>query len=265
MEGIVTGAAALQPRLARVFNAAGIRVREGYGQTETSPVLCFNRFEEGDYRIGTVGPAIPGVEIRIAENGEILAKGPNIMLGYYKRTDLTQETIDNDGWLHTGDVGQWIEGRFLKITDRIKELFKTSGGKYVAPQPLENKMKESHFIDQIMVVGDGQKFVAALIQPAFDNALKWAAENGHDIKSAEDVAKSKIIRTRIREDIDKFNRDFSHVEQIKDFRMVPDVWSVESGELTPTMKLRRKVVLEKYRGVVEEIYGNRVSGIEYKV
>ncbi len=251
--GIVTGAAALQLRLARVFNAAGIKVREGYGQTESSPVLTINRFEEGGYYLGTVGPAIPGVELKIADNGEILARGENVMLGYYKNPEQTAETL-RDGWLHTGDVGVFVEGRFLKITDRVKQLFKTSGGKYVAPQPIENKMVESFFIEQIMVIGENRKFVSALVQPAFDSIREWGKNHGLNFTSNEEIARSKEVISKIASEIEERNPEFSHVEQIKAFRLVPDVWSIDSGEMTPTMKLKRRVVLEKYKNLIEEIY-----------
>ncbi len=251
--GIVTGAAALQKRLARVFNAAGLTVREGYGMTESSPVLTFNRFEDGGYMLGTVGVAIPGVEVKLGNQNEILARGENVMMGYYNMPEQTKEIL-RDGWLHTGDVGTLIDGKFLKITDRIKQLFKTSGGKYVAPQPIENKMAESFFIEQILVVGENEKFVSAIIQPAFEAIREWAKKNHIHIESNQDICGNKEIITRIFEDIEERNAVFSHVEQIKKFKLVPDVWSIESGELTPTMKLKRKFVLERYKNLINELY-----------
>ncbi len=251
--GIVTGAAALQKRLARVFNAAGLTVREGYGMTESSPVLTFNRFEEGGYMMGTVGVAIPGVEVKLGDQGEILARGENVMMGYFNMPEQTTEML-RDGWLHTGDVGVFIDDKFLKITDRIKQLFKTSGGKYVTPQPIENKMSESFFIEQIMVIGENEKFVSAIIQPAFDAIYDWAKKNHIGVSSNEDICNNKEIITRIFEDIQERNPEFGHVEQIKKFKLVPDAWSIETGELTPTMKLKRKFVLEKYKNLIAELY-----------
>jgi len=251
--GIVTGAAALQQRLARVFNAAGLTVREGYGMTESSPVLTFNRFEDGGYMLGTVGIAIPGVEVKLGNQNEILARGENVMMGYYNMPEQTKEIL-RDGWLHTGDVGTLIDGKFLKITDRIKQLFKTSGGKYVAPQPIENKMSESFFIEQILVVGENERFVSAIIQPAFEAIKEWAKKNHIQIDSNQDICNNREIITRIFEDIEERNVIFSHVEQIKKFKLVPDVWSIETGELTPTMKLKRKFVLERYKNLIDELY-----------
>lgn len=251
--GIVTGAAALQLRLQRVFNAAGISVRQGYGQTESSPVITVDRYEEGEYCIGTVGQPIPGVEVKIAENGEILAKGPNVMMGYYGRPDLTAETV-KDGWLHTGDVGEFVDGKYLKITDRVKELFKTSGGKYVAPQVVENKMKESLYIEQIMVVGENQKFVSALIVPSYDNVRAWCKENGVDCGDNNNMVTLPEVNKMFRAEIDNLNVHFSHIEQIKKFKLMPTEWTIEGGEMTPTMKVKRKVVTEKYQSAIDEIY-----------
>ena len=253
LKGIVTGAAALQLRLAKVFSAADIRVRQGYGQTETSPVITVDRFEDGEYCLGTVGQVIPGVEVKIAENGEILAKGPNVMVGYYKRPDLTGETVV-DGWIHTGDVGELVKGRYLKITDRVKELFKTSGGKYVAPQVVENKLKESRYIEQIMVIGENQKFVAALIVPSFDNLKGWCKDNGIEYGSNETVIENSYVLKLFRSEIDGFNEHFSHIEQVKKFKLLPQEWSIEAGEMTPTMKVNRKVVNDRYEDLINDIY-----------
>jgi long-chain acyl-CoA synthetase len=252
--GIVTGAAALQERLGRVFSGAGIAIREGYGQTESSPAVSVNRFEPGGFMFGTIGPLIPGVEVKIGENNEILVKGPNVMMGYYKRPDITAETIDADGWLHTGDCGEFIDGKFLKITDRVKELFKTSGGKYVAPQVIENKMKECRYIEQICVVGENEKFVGALIVPSFLNLTDWATKHGVHAKSNVELANSPEVYSLIKSEIEILNHNFGQIEKIKQFKLVPDEWSIIGGELTPTMKVKRKVVMAKYDKEIKEMY-----------
>lgn len=253
VEGIVTGAAALNAKIGTLFTAAGIPIMEGYGLTETSPVLTANRLEEDDRKLGTIGIPIPGVEIKLGEDGEILAKGPNIMQGYYKRPDLTAEVIDPDGWFHTGDVGQW-DGKFLKIVDRKKELFKTSGGKYVAPQQVEGKMKESPFIEQIMSIGDNRKFVSALIVPSFLNVEEWCKKNGIEYTSNNEMVKHPKVLELIQGEVDRINKEINHVEQVKEFRLMPMEWGVETGELTPTMKVKRKKILEKFNPIVEEMY-----------
>jgi long-chain acyl-CoA synthetase len=254
--GIVTGAAALPEMLCKVFNAAGIQVREGFGQTESSPVISFNRFEKGGCLEGTVGIPIPGVEVKIAENGEIVARGPNIMLGYYKDPDKTAETVDAEGWLHTGDIGKIIDGKFIKITDRLKELFKTSGGKYVAPQPIENKYKESFLVEQIMVVGENKKFVGALIVPSFANLGSWCKDNNipFDPVHPGPTLNHPKVQEKFREICDTYNKDFSKIEQIKKFSLIPNEWTVDGGEMTPTMKVKRRVVVEKYGDFINEIY-----------
>ncbi|MCB9448463.1 MAG: long-chain fatty acid--CoA ligase [Flavobacteriales bacterium] len=254
IKSIVSGSAPLQPRLNRVFNGAGIKVLEGYGLTETSPVVSVNRMQERDARFGTVGPVIDDVQVRIAEDGEILVKGPNVMLGYYKRPDLTAEVIDADGWFHTGDIGMLEEGRFLKITDRKKEMFKTSGGKYVAPQLLENKFKESPFIEQVMVVGDARKFPGALIVPAFAYLKDWCKSQQLPCETPEQMVTNDKVRQKLWEQIAAFNKEFGKTEQVKKIKLLPKEWSVESGELTPTMKLKRKVLNEKYKQEIESIY-----------
>lgn len=255
---IITGAAAMQPRLITLFTAAGINVLEGYGLTETSPVLCCNQVEESKRCVGTVGIPIPGVDIRMADDGEIIAKGPNIMKGYYKRPDLTAEVIDSDGWFHTGDIGTWVEqngNQFLKITDRKKELFKTAGGKYVAPQVIENKLKESAYIEQIMVVGgDDKKFVSALIVPSFPQLAVWAIKNGITATGNEELVQDSKIHELIHKEIKKFNAFFGHWEQIKKFTLLPVDWTVETGELTPTMKPKRKIISEKYSTAIKAMY-----------
>jgi len=256
--GIISGAAALQPRLSRIFTAAGATIREGYGLTETSPVLTCNRFTHGDYYLGTVGVPLPGVEIKLSESGEILAKGDNVMKGYYNHPDATKEVIDDEGWFHTGDIGEWVEGKYLRITDRVKEIFKTSGGKFIAPLPIENKMKESNFISEIIVVGENQKFAAGIVVPNFDFIRKWCKKKCTDIHSNEEIAKSPIIKARIWEDVQKYNKRFGHIQQIKKIELVADTWTVETGELTPTLKLKRRVIVAKYKDLIEKIYNELI-------
>lgn len=251
---IVSGGAACQVKLLRIFNGAQIPVYEGYGPTENSPVISVNRRKpKSDTKFGTVGPPISGIEVRIAEDGEILVKGPTVMVGYYKRPDLTAEVII-DGWLHTGDIGTWDSGRYLKITDRKKELFKTSGGKYVAPQLIENKLKESNYVEQVLVIGADRKFVAALIVPAFSMVRQWMSDNKIPFISNEDAVRHPKVIELFADLVDTFNKYFNHVEQIKKFELLPREWSIDTGEMTPKMSLKRKVVLDKYRDVVEKIY-----------
>lgn len=250
---IVTGGAACQVRLIRIFTAAKITIMEGYGLTETSPVVAVNRYEESGRAFGTVGPLINEVEVKIAEDGEILCKGPNIMMGYYKRPDLTAEVI-HDGWFSTGDIGTLTENNFLKITDRKKELFKTSGGKYVAPLPIENKLKESPFIEQVMLVGADKKFVSALIVPSFPNLFDWCRKNGVAVSDHEEVLRNPKVIELFKELVESFNKFFNHVEQVKKFELLPNEWSVDTGEMTPKLSLKRKVVMEKYRDAIERIY-----------
>lgn len=251
---IISGGAACQVKLLRIFNAAQIPVYEGYGPTENSPVICVNRKKpRSDTKFGTVGPPISGLEVKLAEDGEILVKGPTVMAGYYKRPDLTAEVII-EGWLHTGDIGTWVSGRFLKITDRKKELFKTSGGKYVAPQPIENKLKESNYVEQVIVIGADKKFVAALIVPAFPMLRQWMRENNIPFVSNEDAIRNPKIQDFYMNLVDSFNKYFNRVEQIKKFELLPSEWSVNTGEMTPKMSLKRKVVLEKYKDAVEKLY-----------
>jgi len=250
---IQVGSAALQPRLSRVFWAAGIKVCEGYGLTETSPVIAGCIATNKDMRIGCVGPVIDGVQVKIAEDGEILCKGRNVMKGYYKNPELTAEVL-KDGWFHTGDIGIFVENRFLKITDRKKEMFKTSGGKYVAPQVLENKFKECPLIEQLMVIGENQKFPAALIVPNLDNVKHWCKENNVNYTNEADLIKNKEVIAEIEKYIKEFNKGFGSWEQVKVFRLVPNQWTIEGGELTPTMKLKRKAIMSKYESVVNEIF-----------
>ena len=251
---MVSGSAALQPRLTRIFAAAGIPVMEGYGLTETSPVISVNDVRNGGFRVGTVGRVIDNVDVKIAEDGEILCKGPNVMMGYYKDEKLTSEVIV-DGYFHTGDIGNLDKDGFLKITDRKKEMFKTSGGKYIAPQLIENTMKQSRFITEIMVIGDGQKMPAAFIQPDFEFVKEWALIHKIDIgASNEDIVSNEKVIARIQEEIDGLNEKFGNWEKIKRFELTPDIWSIEGGQLTPTLKLKRKIVMEKYINLFHKIY-----------
>jgi long-chain acyl-CoA synthetase len=251
---IVNGSAALQPRLARIFAAAEINIMEGYGLTETSPVISVNDMRNHGFKIGTAGKIIDNVEVKIASDGEILCKGPNVMMGYYKDEILTNEVLV-DGYFHTGDIGEIDSEGFLKITDRKKEMFKTSGGKYIAPQLLENAMKQSRFIGQIMVIGEGQKMPAAFIQLNFDFVKEWEKLHGLAVgkTNAEIVSNTKVIQ-RIQTEIDQMNQKFGNWEQIKRFELTPDIWSIEGGHLTPTLKLKRKVILEKYKILFDKIY-----------
>ena len=251
---MVSGSAALQPRLARVFAAAEIPVMEGYGLTETSPVISVNDMRNKGFKVGTVGKVIDNVEVKFAEDGEILCKGPNVMMGYYKDEKLTNEALEN-GYFHTGDIGEIDKDGFLKITDRKKEMFKTSGGKYIAPQLIENIMKQSRFIEQIMVIGDGQKMPAALIQPNFEFIKEWSKIHGTSIGiSNQEIISNPLVRQRIQEEVDILNEKFGNWEKIKRFELTPDVWSIGGGELTPTLKLKRKIVMEKYIDLFHKIY-----------
>lgn len=254
VRAIASGSAALQPRLASIFLAADIPILEGYGLTETSPVCSVNSFQKG-IMIGSVGPLIDGVQVKIAEDGEILVKGPNVMMGYYNLPDKTAEVIV-DGWFHTGDIGTFVDDKFLKITDRKKEIFKTSGGKYIVPQAMENKFKESRFIEQIIVIGEGQKFPAALIVPSYDFVKEWAARKNVDLgdKSNSSIANNATVIERIQKEIDTFNSGFGNWEKIKKFSLLEQEMSIEGGELTPTLKLKRKQILEKHAKKVTEIY-----------
>lgn len=251
---IVSGSAALQPRLARVFAAAQLPVIEGYGLTETSPVIAVNDFRNNGFEVGTVGKVIDNVKVKIAEDGEILCQGPNVMLGYYKDAEKTNEVII-DGWFHTGDIGKVDDKGFLRITDRKKEMFKTSGGKYIAPQLIENTMKQSRFIEQIMVIGDGEKMPAALIQPNFQFIRDWAEIHNIELgPTNQDVVSNEKVINRIMEEIDEINQKFGNWERIKRIELTADVWSIDGGELTPTLKLKRKAVLQKYSALYDKIY-----------
>ncbi|SFW15337.1 AMP-dependent synthetase/ligase [Cellulophaga fucicola] len=251
---MASGSAALQPRLARVFNAAGFGVMEGYGLTETSPVVSVNDMRNGGFKIGTVGKPIQNTEVKIASDGEICIKGPQVMMGYYKDEAKTAEVII-DGYFHTGDIGEIDADGFLKITDRKKEMFKTSGGKYVAPQLLENRCKQSRFIDQVMVIGEGEKMPAAFIQPDFEFIRNWGKIHNLELGSNEEIVANKDVIARFQEEVDAANENFAKWEKIKQFRLTADTWSVEGGHLTPTLKLKRKIIKEKYKALYNDIYG----------
>lgn len=251
---MVSGSAALQPRLARIFAAAEIPVMEGYGLTETSPVISVNDMRNRGFKIGTVGKVIDHVEVKIAADGEILCKGKNVMMGYYKDEEKTKEALQ-DGYFHTGDIGEIDAEGFLKITDRKKEMFKTSGGKYIAPQLIENTMKQSRFIEQIMVIGDGEKMPAAFIQPNFEFVREWAKLHNITLGDNASIATNSKVIERIQEEVDTLNEKFGNWEKIKRFELTPDVWSIDGGHLTPTLKLKRKIVMEKYQSLYKQIYG----------
>jgi len=250
---IVTGGAACQVKLLRIFNAAQIPVYEGYGPTENSPIISINSKNPGGTKYGTVGGVIDGVQYKLEPDGEICVAGPSVMLGYYKRPDLTAETII-DGWLHTGDIGEIIDGKFLKITDRKKELFKTSGGKYVAPQPIENKMKESPFVEQIMLIGDNKRFVSALIVPSFAKLKEWAKTHGIQYTSNEEMIKNSMVLTMFESIVSEYNTLFNQVEQVKKFALLPREWSIDRGEMTPKLSMKRKVVLANFEKEIEAMY-----------
>lgn len=253
---MASGSAALQPRLARIFNACQMGLMEGYGLTETSPVVSVNDMREGGFKIGTVGKPIPETEVKIAEDGEILIKGPQVMMGYFKDEEKTAEVMTGE-YFHTGDIGEIDTEGFLKITDRKKEMFKTSGGKYVAPQLIENEMKQSRFIEQIMVVGESEKMPAALIQPDFSFIKEWASRHHIDLgKESKEIIVNIELINRIQEEVDTYNERFGKWEKIKAFQLTPDIWNVSSGHLTPTMKLKRKIIKEKYIDLYNKIYGH---------
>ena len=253
LELIASGSAALQPRLARVFTAAGMTLVEGYGLTETSPVISVNDMRQDQFKIGTVGKVIDGVEVKIAEDGEILCKGPNVMMGYYKEEKMTQEVMTGD-FFHTGDIGELDSEGFLKITDRKKEMFKTSGGKYIAPQVIENQMKQSLFIEQIMVVGSGRKMPTAVIQPNEDHATQWLKEKGIVCDSLAQAVQEPLLKEAIEKEVEHHNQYFGSWEQVKKIELTPEQWSIDEGHLTPTMKLKRKVVAEKYDALIDQMY-----------
>lgn len=266
LKGVLSGAAACPVKMIRFFSAIGIPVREGYGLTETSPAIAIGRYEKEKAMLGTVGPLLPSVKVRLDDpeglyqpgEGEILVKGPNIMLGYYNKPEKTAEVFTEDGWFRTGDIGQLLKNKhgveFLQITDRKKELLKTSGGKYVAPTPIENKLKEDFLIEQVMVVGEGRKFVSAILVPAMDNLKEWASQSGINTSDVKALLEHPKVMGKYESVINKYNRGFSKVEQIKEFRLVPEQWDVSTGELTPTMKLKRRVILSNYDQLITDIY-----------
>lgn len=249
---IASGSAPLQPRLARVFTAAGMTIVEGYGLTETSPAVSLNDMRDRGFRIGTVGKLVDGVEVKIASDGEILCKGPNVMMGYYKETEKTKEVMSGD-FFHTGDIGVIDADGFLKITDRKKEMFKTSGGKYIAPAVIEGEMKQSLFIEQMMVVGESKRMAAAIIQPNFDYIASWIKEK-NIVGSIDEITSNQELINAIQKDIDHHNEKFGQWEKIKKFELTPEPWTIESGLLTPTMKLKRKAIKSKYQHLIDKIY-----------
>jgi long-chain acyl-CoA synthetase len=256
VRAMVSGGAALNPRLNRVFSAAGFNIQEGYGLTETSPVISVNGPDWDRKRIGTVGLPINNVTVKIAEDGEVLCKGPNVMMGYYQNKEKTDEVIDAEGWFHTGDIGEMVDGKFLKITDRKKEMFKTSGGKYVAPQIIENKLKESRFIEQVMVIGEGEKMVAAFVQPDFAFVKSWCARKGIQAETEAEMAQNDRVKERIQEEVEAINKHFGKWEQVKQVRLTPEAWSIDAGHLTPKLSLKRRNIMERYADLYKEIYGH---------
>lgn len=256
---IVSGGAALQPRLATIFWAAKIRVIEGYGLTETSPVIAVSNMMTDEIMVGTVGPAIKDVEIKIADDGEILCKGPNVMMGYYNKPELTKEVIDDDGWFHTGDIGRIIDNKYLKITDRKKEIFKLSNGKYVAPQVIENKFKESFFIQQLMVVGENKKFASALILPNFEFLHNWCAIHNVKYRDNEELVQIPQVIARYQKEVNELNKKLAFHEQIRRFRLVYEEWTPTTGELSPTLKLKRAFLHKKYQEIINEIFSQTVN------
>ncbi|MBS0011919.1 MAG: long-chain fatty acid--CoA ligase [Bacteroidales bacterium] len=254
IEIIVSGGAAIQPRLERIFWAAGLPIVAGYGLTETSPVIAVNPFRIKDIMFGTVGPPIPGVEVKIADDGEILTRGPHIMIGYYKDPERTREIIDEEGWLHTGDIGTMVEDKWLKITDRKKEIFKTSAGKYIAPQMIENKLKESLFIEQAMVLGENQKFASALISPNFKHLHDWCTGENIQFQDNSELIKIPEVINRMGREVEKLNHSLGDHEKIKRFRIVQEEWSPNTGELSPTLKLRRNEIMMKYAEEINQIF-----------
>lgn len=253
IEYVITGGAAAQEKLLRIFNAAKIPIYEGYGPTENSPVISVNCRKQGGTKFGTVGLVIDGQQVKIETDGEICVKGPSVMMGYYKRPDLTAEVLI-DGWLHTGDIGVWVDDKYLKITDRKKEMFKTSGGKYVAPQPIENKLKESPFIEQTMILGSDRKFVSALIVPAFAHLRQEASKMGISCEEPTELIAHPEVITLYQSIVESYNQHFNHVEQVRKFKLLSEEWSVNSGEMTPKLSMRRKVIHEKYQIHIEAIY-----------
>lgn len=251
---VVSGGAALQPRIARVMGMAGIMTLEGYGLTETSPVIAVNNPLSGEMRIGTVGPVLEGFEVRISDDGEILCKGAGLMMGYYKSPEMTAEVIDEEGWFRTGDIGIMVDGKYLKITDRKKEMFKLSGGKYIAPQMIENKLKASNLIEQAMVIGANEKFASALILPNFVLLHDWCAENKIHFPNNMELIQIPEVIDVIQQEVNEINKTLGAHEEIKRFRLVHSEWTPATGELSQTLKLRRNVIAERYSQIIDEIY-----------
>jgi len=262
---VITGSSSIQPRIIRTFAAAGIYIYEGYGLSETSPVIAVNNPVDGYVKIGTVGPILKGVEVKFAEDGEILTRGPHVMLGYYKDPEYTAQVIDSEGWFHTGDVGEMVGGltgqRYLRITDRKKDIFKLSAGKYIAPQLLENKLRESEYIEQAMIVGENEKSVAVIISPNFNTLHYWALKHRMHYRDNSTLLAMPETKAKYKEVIDTINRDFAAHEQIKNFRLVADEWSSANGLLSPTLKLRRNILMDKYKNLIAEIYGKEQAPV----
>jgi long-chain acyl-CoA synthetase len=254
IQAIASGGAALQARLARVFHAARIPVLEGYGLTETSPVIAVNNFQPGGIKFGTVGTLLANVQVKFADDGEILCKGPNVMLGYYKSPELTAEVMDADGWFHTGDIGVMVDEKYLKITDRKKEIFKTSGGKYIVPQMIENKLKESRFIEQAMVIGENQKFASAFLVPNFIFVKEWALRKGLSVTTNQELVQNEDVKKRFAEEVEMVNQSLANFESIKRFELLDREFSIEKNEMTPKLSLKRKMILENFKGQYDKIY-----------
>lgn len=262
VKAIILGSSACPVRLEKIFTAAKIIILEGYGLTETSPVVTVNQYQLKGRRFGTVGLLLEDVQVKIAADGEIICKGPNIMLGYYKNPELTAEVLV-DGWFHTGDIGTIDQDNFLKITDRKKEIFKTSGGKYVAPVPIENRMKESPLIEQMMVIGAERKFTSALIVPSFPNLKLWCEEQNIDFMPGQQIVKQQQIIDLYQSVINSFNAEFNHVEQVKKFKLLSEEWTINGGELTPTGKMKRRIIMDKYKNEIEDLYQTETIGATF--
>lgn len=254
MQFIASGGAALQPRLARVFTCAGITIMEAYGLTETSPAVSINGFAHKDIRFGTVGNVLENIKVKIAEDGEILVKGPSVMMGYYNRPEETAEVLDADGWFHTGDIGLFIDDRFLKITDRKKEIFKTSSGKYISPLMLENKLKECRFVEQVLVIGEGEKFASALIVLSFDYIKEWSKKNEINYTTNEEMAKNDLVKKEISQFVREMNKSLAPYEQIKKQELIATPWTIEAGEMTPKLSMKRKIIMAKHAAIIQKIF-----------
>ena len=252
---VITGGSSIQPRMVRIFAAAGINIYEGYGLSETSPVIAVNDPAHGQVKIGTVGPILSGVEVKFGDDNEILTRGPHVMMGYYKDPEYTAQVIDPDGWFHTGDIGELVGGKYLKITDRKKDIFKLSAGKYVAPQLIENMLRESEYIEQVMVIGENEKQVAAIISPNFNSLHYWALKHKMHYRDNAELISLPQVNEKIRKVLEVYNKDLAPHEQVKQFRLVVDEWTQNNGLLSPTLKLRRAPLMEKYKDLVADIFG----------